>query len=341
MSTQGRVEPLIIGFDAEWVDDPTWVKPAKEDFNSKNPAHYPRNIILSYQYACRLGGTQIGQGIIWTRAGAERKFPGLTPAQLAKYPERVKFSDLIGEALETYPRSEKGRRKWPKNVVATAHWTRADFSAMADFDKIKGHFDGVQKSYVTVIKPYEVTVKSGHHSRKVKISLVDTQLLVPPEGGKALEVVGKLYNLEKLDPGTLSDGTKYIAHMDRLITDKPEHYEAYAIRDAEISALHVERMLEFAVGDLGLELDPARPPITLGAIATKYLLKVWKDLGIDEGEVNGFRLVKQSRFNRNVGTGRLTATEKVYLPRYTLHKTAAELSFHGCGFRRSRPLIPR
>jgi hypothetical protein len=331
MSTQrtSATLPLIIGFDAEWFEDPTWVKPAEKDFDPKNPAHYPRNIILSYQYACRLGGRQIGQGIIWTRAGAERRFPDLSPAQLAKYQERVKFSAIIGEALESYPRSVKGRRKWPKNVLATAHWTRADFSAMGDFDKIKGQFDGVQKSYATVIKPYEVTVKSGHHSKKVKVSLLDTQLLVPPEGGKALEVVGRLYNFKKLDPGTLPDGTKYIAHMDRLLVDNPEHYETYAIRDAEISALHVERMLEFSLQDLGLEIDLVKPPITLGAIATKYLLKVWKELGIDEGQVNGFRKVKQSRFNKNVGSGRLTTVEKDYLPRYKLHKTAAELSFHG------------
>jgi len=63
-------------------------------------------------------------------------------------------------------------------------------------------------------------------------------------------------------------------------------------------------MLEFSIGDLGLEIDLVKPPITLGAIATKYLLKVWKDLGIEEGQVNGFRLVKQSRFNKNVGSGR-------------------------------------
>ena len=213
--------PLIIGFDAEWFEDPTWVKPAEKELDPKNPAHYPRNIILFYQYACRLGGEQVGQGIIWTRAGAKRRFPGLSPAQLAKYPERVRFSDIIGEALGTYPRSKTGRRKWPENVLATAHWTRADLSAMGDFDKIKGHFDGVQKSHVTVIKPYEVTVRNGHHSKKVKVSLVDTQLLVPPEGGKALEVVGGLYKFEKLDPGTLPDGTKYIAHMDRLLVDIP------------------------------------------------------------------------------------------------------------------------
>ena len=56
-----------------------------------------------------------------------------------------------------------------------------------------------------------------------------------------------------MDPGAKEivgpEGTPelapYIEHMDWLLADNPDHYEKYAIRDAEISARHVEEMLRF------------------------------------------------------------------------------------------------
>ena len=73
----------------------------------------------------------------------------------------------------------------------------------------------------------------------------------------------------------------YIEHMDWLLEDDPDHFEQYAIKDAQICALHVERMLIFARDDLGLDLR--RPPITLGSLAVKYLEKRWEHEGIDPG----------------------------------------------------------
>ena len=115
--------------------------------------------------------------------------------------------------------------------------------------------------------------------------------------------------------------------MDWLLADDPEHFERYAITDAQICALHIDKMLTFAQEDLGLDLR--RPPVTLGGLAVKYLEKQWEQEEIEISAVNGFDLVKGRRFNRNTGRGFLTATAHEARPRYALHKELAKRCFHG------------
>jgi hypothetical protein len=257
----------------------------------------------------------------------------LNEQEVAGYPERVKFADLLGEAISAGTKAGH-LLKWPKKVIAAAHWTRADLSAMADFAEIKGEFDGVQKTYATFRKAYKAAVVRGKRKRTFKVRLIDTQLLVPGSS-KGLAELGRLYEFEKLDPGAKEivgpDGTikraSYIEHMDWLLADNPGHYEEYAIRDAEISARHVEEMLRFAQVELGLELRTL--PVTLGSLAVKYLEKRWEIEGIDPGAVNGYKLLKMRGFNRNAGKGYLTQENRRYGPRYKLHKALAESCFHG------------
>jgi len=115
--------------------------------------------------------------------------------------------------------------------------------------------------------------------------------------------------------------------MDWLLEDDPDHFEQYAIKDAQICALHVERMLIFARDDLGLDLR--RPPITVGSLAVKYLEKRWEHEGIDPGGVNGFDLVKGRKSNRNTGKGYLTKTARKSRPKYAIHEELAKRCFHG------------
>jgi hypothetical protein len=117
-------------------------------------------------------------------------------------PERVKFSDLLGWGITAATKAGY-LRKWPKHVIAAAHWTRADLSAMADFAEIKREFDGVQKTYVTMEKRYEARTTAGKHSRRFTVTLLDTQLLAPGTS-KGLGALGKMYGFEKLDPGRTS-----------------------------------------------------------------------------------------------------------------------------------------
>jgi hypothetical protein len=318
--------PLIIGFDAEWVEEPEEPSDDLDANDPREPDCLPHNLVLSYQYACRLGGRE-WTGIVYTRAGARIRFPDLGEADLANYPKRIRFADLLGGAISAGIGSGH-LRKWPKHVIAAAHWTRADLSAMADFDEIKGDFDGVQKTYVTMERRYEARIIAAKHSRAFQVTLVDTQLLVPG-ASHSLAALGKMYDFDKLNPGRAEtrEGAPYIEHMDWLLADNPEYFEEYAIKDAQICALHVEKMLSFGRDDLGLDLR--RPPVTLGSLAVKYLQRRWGIEGIDPGAVNGFDLVEQRSFNRNTGKGYLTKKGRRPRARYSIYEKLAKQCFHG------------
>ena len=75
--------------------------------------------------------------------------------------------------------------------------------------------------------------------------------------------------------------------MDKLLKEDPKLYEDYAIRDAEIAALHMSRMVEFCQQEgLGTE-----PPLTIGSIATNYVQLLWQELNINSLDVLGKEVV--------------------------------------------------
>jgi hypothetical protein len=257
---------LIIGFDGEWVTEAPELPDEGEtiedgETNGRDdrlsPDQIPHNRVLSYQYACRYGD-RMWSGIVYTRAGARLRWPDKTEAEIAKSPERIPFTRLISIAI-AHGIHDKHLTRWPKEVIAAAHWTRADLSAMADFAIIKRQFDAVQNTYVTLGKPYKAQDSVYGHTREFRVCLVDTLLLVPGSL-KNLAALGDLYGFPKLNPGhkqiTQPDGSiievPYIEHMDWLLADNPQLYEAYAIRDAEISARHVDEVRRFVDDELGL-----------------------------------------------------------------------------------------
>ena len=71
---------LIIGFDAEWVTEPTdlpmMMTAMAGSMTSTIPAQIPHNLILSCKYGCRYKGRE-WSGIVYTRAapasGTRRK----------------------------------------------------------------------------------------------------------------------------------------------------------------------------------------------------------------------------------------------------------------------------
>ena len=77
--------PLIIGFDAEWVEEPGEPSDDPDADDPPDPETLPCNLVLSYQYACRFDGCE-WFGIVYTRAGARIKFPDLGEEELASYP---------------------------------------------------------------------------------------------------------------------------------------------------------------------------------------------------------------------------------------------------------------
>jgi hypothetical protein len=176
---------LIIAVDTEWVAVREPPKPDTDEQEDSVGPIPPRNIILSYQYACRFllaSGEEPAKqcdwaGIIYTRHAHRLLQPNLSGPQLSEIPERVKLADLLGEAID---RGIKlGRlRAWPTEVIAAGHWTRADLASMADYAEIKNQFDAVRKTYLS-LRPYKASFsqKKRRHVRKFDVHLMDTMLL--------------------------------------------------------------------------------------------------------------------------------------------------------------------
>src|SRR5439155_2015283 len=156
---------IIIGFDAEWVgvsehqeaaptpaeliEWPTELRCFADDpWLNHTEAH---NNILSYQLACIAPNGRKWRGIAYTLEGA-LIHPAIGNVEPRQYPERWKFGHLLAVIIHEGIRHGCITR-WPKKVIASAHWTRADLSAMADLAEIKCEFDTVHKTYATVFKP--------------------------------------------------------------------------------------------------------------------------------------------------------------------------------------------
>jgi hypothetical protein len=220
----------------------------------------------------------------------------------------------------------KKLRRWPKEVIAAGHWTRADISAMADYAEIKNEFDAVHKTYVS-FKPFIACfTQKDRHVRKFKVRLVDT-ILQSPGVNSRLEELGLLYGLPKFDTGfTEIEGASvpYKRRMDLYLKDQPAEFEAYALRDAEICALHVQTMMKFARDDLGLDLR--RPPLTLGGMAVKFLLKHWNDQGVDIGQVNGFVVRETKIYNQDRREYETRKWEEPN-PNVEIHQALSKLAF--------------
>jgi hypothetical protein len=342
--TNAKLEPgkpvLIIGFDAEWVaetldttDDEDVVENPDPDGNADTrlaPDEIPHNRILSYQYACRYNG-QEWSGIVYTRAGARIRYPQKSE-EISKYPERITFGWVLA-AASAHGIHDKHLTRWPNHVIAAAHWTRADLCAMVDYATIKRQFDNVRNTYVTLAKPYRVRTCIAGHVHVFNVSLIDTQLLTPGST-KSLAALGDLYQFPKLDLGhkvisIVDGGTKripYIEHMDWLLGDDPALYEQYAIRDAEISASHVDEMLRFVKDELGLGYQ--WPPATLGSLAVKYLVQQWQNLSIDIGTVLDGHVEKVKRYcprRRHY----VTTQERKHSAGFEIYRDLAAKCFHG------------
>ena len=299
-TAQVRPTPLIVGFDCEWVTEGD------------------RNLVLSYQVACRYGDAE-WTCISYTRAAARIRYPETTEEWIAENARnRYKFANIIAGAISEGLR-RRHIRAWPKSVIACAHWSRADLSAMEDFAEIKRCFDGVQRTYTTIRKPYSARVCLNGHSRWLSVVLVDT-LLLAPGTSKDLAALGRLYDFPKL---YVAD---YILRMDQLLADDPQRYEEYAIRDAQISIRHVAEIMRFVSDELGL--STGKIPVTLGSIAVQYLLKFWADNGIDFDAVMGVKKIRTKVFvsSRNRYVTRLT---KKRSQGFQLNENLAKFCFHG------------
>lgn len=145
-----------------------------------------------------------------------------------------------------------------KNNYFIAHLTNADLSILNDFDLIKDNLDIVNKSFITLGKPFVY--------QNSRIFIRDTMLLAPA-GNKSLESIGKLYG-EKNHKKSLS--REEILDMSLLLKNDKQKFQDYAIKDAEITLIHALWMENFnwQINDIGI-------PITLSSLGSKYVKNEW------------------------------------------------------------------
>ncbi|MBI4025191.1 MAG: hypothetical protein HY360_09435 [Verrucomicrobia bacterium] len=180
-------------------------------------------------------------------------------------------------------------KKWPKKIWLCGHFSFADLNALSDFSFLKKYFDAVRRTYVTIGNSTEVVLWDlQRHAHEVAVTLRDSMLLAP--GGKqGLKELGSLLGVKKIE---LKEGE--IENMDKLLEEDTPRFEEYALRDAEVSVKYCQRMQT-----LNFQLTGSDDiPPTLSSIGVTYLLKLWKDAGIDVCDVLGTEWVKEEVWDK-------------------------------------------
>ncbi|MDI1291470.1 MAG: DNA polymerase [Methylobacter sp.] len=269
-------QPVHIGIDSEWV------------FNPENNC----NEILSYQFCLRFSDKTLS-GIIYTDG-----------PECSDRLSLVRFlSQIIQNAINQGVMTE-----WPVKIYLYAHFLRADFASFSDCWEFKKKVAGVKGTIGSFENEYSIDFDEigsrrvgefelGLRDRKNKkvrhsiISFIDTLLLTP--GGTGLSEVGELIGLPKLE---IPDGYD-IARMDQLLVDNKPAFEAYAIRDAEITVNYGLEFRCFSYDDLRLE----EMPLTIGSAAVSLFRQTVTTAGFSIKDLFGITVRKSSRWSRKKG----------------------------------------
>ena len=274
----GNLETLpfpILGVDTEYVQAP--------DGGTTNH-------LLSYQF-CLLTPKGSITGIHYPKKG-----------------KRLKLCHFVAGILQLAGDHEM-IDEWPEEVCLAGHFTLADLTAFSDQASLFSKLDSVRRTFLTLEKAIPLKCYDrSRHLHPMKLEVRDSMLLAP-EGAKSLSSLGELLRLEKIE---LEKGL--IERMDELLASDQPLYERYAIRDAEIAAYYVLRMLELNRELLG----KAVVPTTLSSIGISLLLKSWEESGIDANEVLGREVVNERRW-----TGTHSTRIKRTVPRVKPHLAEA------------------
>ncbi|HCE4673664.1 TPA: hypothetical protein NGU19_003635 [Vibrio parahaemolyticus] len=173
--------------------------------------------------------------------------------------------------------------RWPTDVIMTAHFMKADlFHFNKAFDQVKTHIKGIRKTVASLGDAYALDLSKvlsrrideepvdvydkNRNKKTLHLSFFDTMLLAP--AGKSLADVGELVGLPKLKiPEPYS-----IERMGEYLTGNKQGFEAYGLRDAELSALHFEK-----TANLCKELGLKSVPYTIGGMAVKAFINSLDD----------------------------------------------------------------
>ena len=112
--------------------------------------------------------------------------------------------------------------------------------------------------------------------------------------------------------------------MGRFFDEKPELAKAYNLRDAEITALYIQRFNKFCIEKLGLK----RPRTTLGGVAVAIFLKEIAAQNLERERLLGLTTRKRIFYSRQ-SKRYITSTEELHTFGRALVEKVASLAYQG------------
>lgn len=278
------------------------------------------NQVLCYSYTIGTSAENYCSGIIET-ASKQKK-------------GRVSLTKLVSTAVQQ-GLEEEVLDSWPEELIVCAHFLRADIATLSDFfTDIKTKVQGVRKTVASLegtygidldaektkqLGKYDLDLRDKNQKRRhVDIAFYDSMLHAP--AGKGLDSVGVLVGKQKLSiPAPYS-----IARMAEFQQEQPEQFRAYAVADAEISFLHLQRTRKFVQYELGLR----GLPFTIGGMATRTFISGLRRTQQDPHKLFGYVPKTKQVWPKDSGKPR-TVKGLVPEPARAILEAFATESYHG------------
>ena len=221
------------------------------------------NMVLSYQYVVSFRGKRC-QGIFFTKSGEKR--------------DRLSFEKFLVMAIEAALKEEV-LTKWSdaESVILVAHYLKSDlFTFSNSFKDIKTLVNSVRKTVASLKDSYAVDLSKelkkriddkqyrlndkNNNAHPVLITFYDSMLFAPA-GYQSLAKVGELVGYPKKEiPKPYS-----IERMSEYLAGDREDFIDYAITDAMISCMHLERVINYEC----VQNDNKHLSFTIGSLAVK------------------------------------------------------------------------
>lgn len=197
----GETAVIVGSMDAEW-----WSNYTKYE-----------NLILSYQFSVINLKTGLrGDGVYYTNWVEKER---LTITQIIEQVGKV--AGLTLSDLNAY------------TIILVAHNAIAEWSTIKNRNKLNKQLQMIRKTVITPgVSPIELKIYDQNRNKKtVKFMLKDTMLLVP----EAYRSLKKASVLVDPDFAKLDLSKEELSNMLKLLQEDPAKFEAYAIRDTQVT----------------------------------------------------------------------------------------------------------
>lgn len=299
---------LIIGFDTEFRSPEATL--TRDEISSG----LAKNDILSYQVHCTIYDPDDADPVEWS---------GICYPHAEGH--RYSLAEIIIFAVGMGV-SSGAVTSVPTAIYLASHFNRADIPALRDFKDLTALISSVRGSFASVEAPIDVEVDfaDGEKPITLKVKLRDT-ILMAPEKAKSLKALGDLVGAPKvvLDPDP-ERAAYLISHMDELLKQKPALFERYAATDPLICVRYLVRVMRMKRQLVGR----SHAPVTLTGIGVDLLMEIWKNEGLDPGEVLGNEQHSSVRYNKQVGQFRRQKKQVAFAEINTFMQHATEC-YHG------------